>query len=90
MTNPVPVPGTIEDKFDRVYIVVNPNPAKGPPTFRVSNQDQIGGGSGGGSGTTYDFTAEAPIVVDTLGSNTGGSNVVTTSMDIQDLDSRTD
>ncbi len=89
MTNPVPVPGTIEDKFNRVYIVVNPNPAKGTPTFRVSNQDQIGGGSGGGSGTTYDFTAEAPIVVDTIGSNTGAPNVVRTSMDIQELDSRT-
>ena len=88
MTNPTP--GTIVSKFDRAYIVVNPNPTEGPPTYRVSNQDQIGGSSGGGgSGTAYEFTGQIPIVVDTLGSNTGAPNVVTTSMDIQDLDSRT-
>ena len=83
-----PTPGTIVSKYDRVYIVVNPDPTEGPPTYRVSNQDQIGGSSGGGSGTAYECTAQTPIVVDTLGSNTGAPNVVTTSMDIQDLDSR--
>jgi len=84
-----PTPGTIVSKYDRVYIVVNPDPTEGPPTFRVSNQDQIGGG-GGGSNIQYEFNGQAPIVVDTLGSNDGSPNVINTSMDIQDLDSRTD
>ncbi len=85
-----PVPGTTVPKFNRLYIVVNPNANEGPPTYRVSNQDQIGGGGGGGGAAEYLFEGETPIVVDTMYSNTGDKNVVKTSMDIQDLDSRVD
>ena len=43
-----PVPGDIEYAYNRVYIVVNPDPSSGPPTYRVSNPDDLswpGGGS---------------------------------------------
>ena len=43
----VPTPGTIEVEFNRTYIVVNPNPAAGPPTYRLSNPDDISHGGGG-------------------------------------------
>lgn len=84
-----PVPGDIEFAYNRVYVVVNPNPAAGPPTYRVSNPDEIPGpGGGGGTGATYDFDAVAPIVVDqTPGTGTNPTKVVT-SMDIAQLDNR--
>ena len=55
----VPIPGEIEFEFNRTYIVVNPNAAFGPPTYRVSNPDAIsGGGAGGGTG---DIESVLPI-----------------------------
>ena len=84
-----PVPGQLEVKFNRVYIVVNPNVTQGPPTYRVSNQDEISGGGGGSIGdNNYLFKGDAPIMVDTIYSTGGAKNVVTTSMDIQDLEDR--
>lgn len=75
----VPVPGTIEVEFNRTYIVVNPNPAAGPPTYRLSNPDEIAGGGGGG---TVDIDAVLPItnVTDISGTETIG-------IDITQLDS---
>ena len=85
-----PVPGDIEYAYNRVYIVVNPNPAAGPPTYRVSNPDEIAGPGGGGgtTGATYDFDAVAPInVSQTPGTGSNPTRVVT-SMDIAQLDNR--
>ena len=85
----LPIPGDLAVKFNRVYIVVNPDANQGPPTYRVSNPDQIGGGGGGsGGGAEYLFKGDAPILVDTIYSTAGAKNVVTTSMDIQDLEDR--
>lgn len=84
------IPGDVEYLYNRVYIVVNPNPAQGPPTYRVSNPDEIPGPGGGtGPGATYDFDAELPIVVDTLPGVGTNPTIVKTSMDIQQLDDRT-
>jgi len=81
-----PVPGDIEYAYNRVYIVVNPNPAAGPPTYRVSNPDEIAGPDGGGG--TYDFDAVAPInVSQTPGTGSNPTRVVT-SIDIAQLDNR--
>ena len=84
-----PAPGDIEFAYNRVYIVVNPNPAAGPPTYRVSNPDEIAGpGGGGGTGSTYDFDAVAPIVVDQTSGVGNNPTKVVTSMDIAQLDNR--
>jgi len=87
-----PVPGQIEYAYNRVYIVVNPNPAAGPPTYRVSNPDEIAGPDAGGgpgiSSATYDFDAVAPInVSQTPGTGSNPTRVVT-SIDIAQLDNR--
>ena len=46
----MPNVGDIEYKYGRTYIWVNPNPAQGPGTWRVSNPDEIPGGGGGTGG----------------------------------------
>ena len=87
-----PVPGDVEYAYNRVYIVVNPNPAEGPPTYRVSNPDELagpGGGGGTGGGVVYDFDGVKPINVDTTPGVGTNPTVVKTSMDIQQLDDRT-
>lgn len=59
-----PTPGTIEYAYNRIYIVVDPTAPSGPPTYRVSNPDEIGGPGGGGGGTgsgLTDIGAIAPI-----------------------------
>ncbi len=84
-----PVPGDVEYAYNRVYIVVNPNPAQGPPTYRVSNPDEIPGpGAGTGPGATYDFDAVLPIVVNTTPGVGTNPTRVETSMDIAQLDDR--
>ena len=84
------VPGSIEYEYNRTYICVNPNAALGPPTFRISNPDEISNGGGGGSGgAKYDFDGKPPIVVDTIPGVGSNPNIVKTSMDIQLLDDRT-
>ena len=82
-----PTPGEIEVKFNRTYIVVNPNAALGPPTYRVSNPDDIaGGGVGGGSDpdAIKKITGVAPIDV-----KTNVAKEAEVSMDLQQLDDRT-
>ena len=87
---PKPVPGDIEYAYNRVYIVVNPNPAEGPPTYRISNPDELAGpGGGGGGGVAYDFDGVKPINVNTTPGVGSNPVVVETSMDIQQLDDRT-
>ena len=84
------VPGDIEYAYNRVYIVVNPDPTKGPPVYRVSNPDEYPGpGGGGGSGVAYDFDGVKPINVNTTPGTGGNPTIVETSMDIQQLDDRT-
>ena len=84
-----PVPGDIEYAYNRMYIVVNPNPALGPPTYRISNPDDLSNGGGGGTGgTVYDFDGEAPIVVSTTPGTGTNPAIVKTEMDITLLNQR--
>ena len=85
-----PVPGDVEYAYNRVYIVVNPDASKGPPTYRVSNPDELAGpGGGSGGGVAYDFDGVKPINVDTTPGTGSNPTIVKTSMDIQQLDDRT-
>ena len=80
----VPTPGDIEVEFNRTYIVVNPNAALGPPTYRLSSPDEIPGGGGGGTGGIADIDGIEPIIVAT----DGVTNKTEISMDISTLDNR--
>lgn len=86
------VPGSVEYAYNRMYIVVQPD-LTGPPTYRVSNPDEIagpgGGGGGTGGGTAYDFDGVKPINVNTVPGVGSNPTVVETSMDIAQLDDRT-
>ena len=86
-----PVPGDVEYAYNRVYVVVNPNPLQGPPVYRVSNPDELAGpgGGGGGGSAAYDFDGVEPINVNTTPGTGGNPTIVKTSMDIQQLDDRT-
>ena len=59
----MPSPGDIETKYGRKYMFLNPNPAVGPGTWRLSAADSIPS-SGGGGGGIQDIDGELPIVVD--------------------------
>ena len=85
----MPDVGDIEHKYRRNYILVNPEPLLGPPTWRLSSPQEIGTPGGGGTGgVAYDFDGVPPIVVDTKPSLGGGRTVVETSMDLTGLDDR--
>lgn len=81
---PAPVPGDIEVEFNRTYIVVNPNAALGPPTYRISNLDDISSGSGGGGTVAADIDGVKPI----FASTNGVTKKTEISMDITSLDNR--
>ena len=84
-------PGDVEYAFNRTYIVVNPNAALGPPTYRISVPEELsgsGGGGGGTGGTTYDFDGVAPIVVSTALGTGSNPPIVKTEMDITRLNQR--
>ena len=49
-----PVPGDVKYEYSRMYIVVNPDPRLGPPTYRVSNPDGLAGPDGEGGITEID------------------------------------
>ena len=87
----MPEVGDIEYKFRRTYVLVNPDPTKGPSTWRPSSELEVrtNGGGGGGGGELYDFDAVPPIVVDTKPNQPGGRTVIETSMDITGLEDRT-
>ena len=79
----------IEYKYNRFYVLVNPNSAAGPDTWRTATPDSISGGGGSGGGIAYDFDGKAPIDVTTTPPVGGtGPTVVETSMDLQQLDDR--
>ena len=82
--------GDIEEKFRRTYICVNPDAALGPPTWRLAVPQEVGTGSDGPgtAGKLYDFEAESPINVTTELSDTPGKDIVTTSLDIKELNDR--
>ena len=86
----MPSVGDIEHKYRRNYILVNPDPALGPPTALSSPQEigTPGIGGGGTGGVSYDFDGVPPIVVDTKPSLGGGRIIVETSMDLTNLDDR--
>ena len=45
--NPIiPVPGTYVERFNRYYLSINPNEAQGPPTWRISEPDEMPCGDG--------------------------------------------
>ena len=84
------VPGSVQYAYNRMYVVVQPN-LQGPPTYRVSNPDEIagpGGGGGTGGDTAYDFGGVKPINVNTVPGVGSNPTVVETSMDIAQLDDR--
>lgn len=76
----------IKSEFGRTYALVNPNPAKGPPTWVLASANTLG--VSGGPGTSYDFSGVMPIDVDMTPNLLGGAHQVETSMDIAQLDDR--
>ena len=77
------VPGEIVDRFNRVYTVVNPDTAEGPPTLRLSSPDSMA--TPGGGGARYDFEGEPPIDASIVAGGDGQPNKVVYSMDIAQL-----
>jgi len=79
----------IEYAYGRAYRYIKPT-SSDPGTWRLSVPEEgtSSPGSGGGTGTTYDFDAVDPIQVNTtLGTGSNPTRVVT-SLDIQSLGSR--
>ena len=55
--------GDVEYKYGRVYILTQPDAGSGPPTWRVSNPDEIPGpGGGSGGGILYDFDGVLSLI----------------------------
>ncbi len=79
-----PTPGDLKLAYNRTYIVINPIPSLGPPTYRISDPDDISNGKG----IEYNFEDEAPIVVSTTQAAINKPIVVTTEMDITLLNKR--
>jgi len=83
--------GDVEYKYGRVYILTQPDAGTGPPTWRVSNPDEIagpGGGGGTGGGDVYDFDGNPPVDIDMSPGVGTNPTVVTTSLDFIQLDAR--
>lgn len=60
----IPNPGDTITKFNRYYLCINPNPALGPPTWRISDPDEYPCDGGVLPPTTYFMVAaQAPMVV---------------------------
>ena len=65
--NPIiPVPGTYVSRFNRYYLSINPNPAEGPPTWRISDPDEYpcDGGVILPPGIDFMLAAKAPVFVE--------------------------
>ena len=70
--NPIiPIPGTYVSRFNRYYLSINPNPAQGPQTWRISDPDEYpcDGGAVIPPGIEFLIAAQAPVVV--TGDGTG-------------------
>ena len=70
--------GAVVPKYNRMYIVVDPTFPSGPPTYRVSNPDEIPFDSGS------NINGVDPIIVTTDGT----TKQTQISMDISTLDNR--
>ena len=79
----MPSVGQVENRYGRLYVWVQPDPAKGPGTWRVANSDTIVGE------IVYDFHSTAPVDVETTIGDATNPTAVTTSMDFVQLDDRT-
>ena len=77
--------GTIEYKYDRYYVLTNPNAAAGPATWRVSTSDSS---QGGGGGDGYIFNGVEPIATSVV-INPSGPDLVNISFNLQSLPPRT-
>jgi len=85
----MPNVGDTQTKYGRVYVYTQPDATAGPGTWRPSNPDEIAGPGGGtAGGPTYSFDGEPPINVDVVTSSGTQPNMVTTSMDLKQLDDR--
>ena len=69
--NIIPNPGDYVFQFNRYYLAINPNPAEGPITWRISDPDEFpcDGGVILPPGLDFMVVAEAPMVVE--GDGTG-------------------
>jgi hypothetical protein len=67
----IPIPGTYVSRFNRYYLSINPNPAEGPQTWRISDPDEYpcDGGAVIPPGIEFLVVAQAPVVV--TGDGTG-------------------
>ena len=67
----IPTPGDTITKFNRYYLCINPDPSKGPPTWRVSDPDEYPCDDAIVLPPGIDFmvVAQAPMVV--TGDDTG-------------------
>ena len=83
----MPDNGDMVEKFDRLYMYVNPDPSLGPGTWNLVVPAEIGSGGGGG-GANIAFEGELPIEV--TASTDPGTTVTTvkTNMDIFNLPPR--
>ena len=60
----IPVPGTYVERFNRYYLSINPNPAEGPPTWRISDPDEYPcDATVLPPGIDFMVAAQAPVVV---------------------------
>ena len=76
----MPDVGAIEYKYRRNYILVNPDPTLGPPTWRVASPQEVG--------TGYDFEGVLPAVINKIPDTASGLTTVETSIDFTELDDR--
>ena len=68
--NPIiPIPGTYVSRFNRYYLSINPNPAEGPQTWRISDPDEYpcDGGAVIPPGIEFLVVAQAPVIVTGVG-----------------------
>ena len=83
--------GSIEDKFRRTYVCVNPDVTTGPQTWRLAVPLEVGlPGGGGAESHVYDFAGDSPIVVTQEPALTPNKDDVLTSFDITQLEDRAD
>ena len=83
----MPTLGDSQNKFDRWYMYLNPDASKGPPTWRLSSDEDPGGSSGGDGGIDYKFLGEDPVQTEVTTTSLGEPAILT-SLDLSTLDSR--
>ena len=93
ISNLMPAAGDLIGKYGRQYRYIKPLDSE-PGTFRLATPEEgtPGGtpGGGGTGGTSYEFDAIPPIEVSMTPGVGGNPTRVVTSMDLKDLNARTD